>query len=76
MLLAREFASNFVTHDERRYRFTEDWFTADPRLTLGGPTLGWSRQAVRSMAAVHALAGVHITLQPLSARMELAVSPR
>ena len=53
VLLAREFASNFVTHDERRYRFTEDWFTADPRLTLGGPTIGWSRQAVRSMAAVH-----------------------
>jgi lysophospholipase len=54
VLLAREFASNFVTHDERRYRFTEDWFAADPRLSLGGPTLGWSRQAIRSMAAVHA----------------------
>ena len=54
LLLAREFASNFVTHDERRYRFTEDWFAADPRLSLGGPTLGWSRQALRSMAAVHA----------------------
>ena len=54
VLLAREFASNFVTHDERRYRFTEDWFTADPRLSLGGPTIGWSRQAIRSMAAVHA----------------------
>lgn len=54
LLLAREFNSNFVTHDERRYRFTDDWFTADPRLALGGPTIGWSRQAVRSMAAVHA----------------------
>jgi lysophospholipase len=51
ILLAREFASNFVTHDERRYRFTEEWFAADPRLTLGGPTIGWSRQAVRSMTA-------------------------
>jgi len=51
VLLAREFASNFVTHDERRYRFTEDWFTADTRLALGGPTIGWSRQAVRSMTA-------------------------
>lgn len=50
LLLAREFNSNIVTHDERRYRFTDDWFTADPRLALGGPTLGWSRQAVRSMA--------------------------
>jgi lysophospholipase len=51
VLLAREFASNFVTHDERRYRFTEEWFAADPRLSLGGPTIGWSRQAVRSMTA-------------------------
>ena len=51
VLLARDFNSNFVTHDERRYRFTEDWFAADPRLTLGGPTLGWARQAARSMTA-------------------------
>jgi lysophospholipase len=49
--LAHEFNANFVTHDERRYRFTEQWFTADPRLALGGPTLGWGRQAVRSMTA-------------------------
>ena len=51
LLLAREFNSNFVTHDERRYRFTDEWFAADPRLALGGPTLGWARQAVRSMTA-------------------------
>ena len=51
VLLAREFNANFVTHDERRYRFTDQWFQADPRLALGGPTLGWGRQAVRSMTA-------------------------
>ena len=51
LLLAREFHSNFVTHDERRYGFTEEWFAADPRLALGGPTLGWARQAIRSMTA-------------------------
>ncbi len=51
LLLAREFNSNYVTHDERRYRFTDEWFAADPRLALGGPTLGWARQAVRSMSA-------------------------
>ena len=51
VLLAQEFNSNFVTHDERRYRFTEQWFAADPRLALGGPTLGWARQAVHSMTA-------------------------
>ena len=50
VLLAREFNANFVTHDERRYRFTDQWFTADPRLAVGGPTLGWARQAVRSMS--------------------------
>lgn len=49
--LARDFAANFVTHDERRYRFTEEWFSADPRLSLGGPTVGWARQAARSMTA-------------------------
>jgi lysophospholipase len=51
LFLAREFASNHVTHDEWRYRFTEAWFKADPRLSLGGPTIGWARQAVRSMSA-------------------------
>ena len=51
LVFAREFDANFVTHDERRYRFTDQWFAADPRLALGGPTLGWGRQAVRSMTA-------------------------
>jgi len=51
LFLARDFAANFVTHDERRYRFTEAWFRADPRLSLGGPTVGWARQAARSMTA-------------------------
>lgn len=54
VFLAREFASNFVTHDERRYRWTEAWFTADRRLSLGGPTVGWARQAARSMTACQA----------------------
>lgn len=54
VLFAREFHSNVVTHDERRYRFTDQWFTADPRLALGGPTLGWARQAARSMSAAMA----------------------
>jgi len=43
------FAANDLTHDERRFRFTRQWFGADPRLTLGGPTIGWTRQALRSM---------------------------
>lgn len=43
------FMGNELTHDERRFRFTDRWFDADPRLSLGGPTIGWARQALRSM---------------------------
>jgi lysophospholipase len=49
MWLGRDVAANRVTHDERRFRWTDDWFKADPRLSLGGPTIGWARQATRSM---------------------------
>ncbi|HZQ00961.1 MAG TPA: alpha/beta hydrolase [Reyranella sp.] len=45
----RKFSTNDVTSDERRYRFTDRWCEADPRLALGGPTVGWLRQAFRSM---------------------------
>jgi lysophospholipase len=47
-----KFPGNVLTHDERRFRFTEQWFAADPRLALGGPTFAWCRQALRSMAAM------------------------
>jgi lysophospholipase len=47
----QKFADNVLTHDERRFRFTEQWFAADPRLSLGGPTIGWCRAAIRSMDA-------------------------
>ncbi|QQS12044.1 MAG: alpha/beta hydrolase [Rhodospirillales bacterium] len=53
-LIGREFIGNKVTHDERRFRFTEAWFAADPRLSLGGPTVGWLRQATRSIRALDA----------------------
>jgi lysophospholipase len=46
--------ANNVTHDERRFRWTAAWFKADPRLSLGGPTLGWARQASRSMQLARA----------------------
>jgi lysophospholipase len=52
VFLARDFAANQVTHDERRYGFTEQWFTADRRLSVGGPTVGWARQAARSMSTM------------------------
>jgi lysophospholipase len=49
-----KFAGNVLTHDERRFRFTEQWFASDRRLALGGPTFAWCRQALRSMAAASA----------------------
>jgi lysophospholipase len=79
VLLARQFNSNFVTHDERRYRFTDDWFAADPRLSLGGPTLGWGRQAVRSMAAAQApgyLERIDIPLLLITAGEDRLIDPR
>lgn len=48
------FAGNNLTHDERRYDFTRQWFDADPRLRLGGPTIGWVRQAYRSFDVIDA----------------------
>lgn len=79
VLLARQFNSNFVTHDERRYRFTEDWFTADRRLSLGGPTLGWGRQAVRSMAAANApgyLERIDIPVLLMTAGEDRLIAPK
>jgi len=79
ILLAREFHSNFVTHDARRYRFTDDWFAADPRLTLGGPTLGWGRQATRSMTAALApgyLERIDLPLLLMTAGEDRLVDPR
>jgi lysophospholipase len=50
----RDFAKNDVTHDERRYRFSDRWFASDPRLKLGGPTVGWLHQALRSFKVLDA----------------------
>jgi lysophospholipase len=48
------FEGNDVTHDKYRYDFTRQWFEADPRLKLGGPTIGWVRQAYRSLDVLNA----------------------
>jgi lysophospholipase len=77
--LAREFHSNFVTHDERRYQFTADWFAADRRLELGGPTIGWARHAVRSMTVALApgyLERIELPLLLLSAGEDRLIEPR
>lgn len=74
----RAFAGNTVTHDERRYRFTDAWFRTDPRLTLGGPTFGWGRQALRSIGALLApgkLEGIALPMVLLSAAQDRIVDP-
>ncbi len=78
-LIGREFTGNKVTHDERRYRFTEAWFDADSRLTLGGPTVGWLRQTQRSIKALAApgtLERVRTPLLLLTAGQDLLIDGR
>jgi len=48
-IVGRDLVGNRVTQDQRRYRFTSIWHAADPRLALGSATIGWLRQAVRSI---------------------------
>jgi lysophospholipase len=78
IFLARDFHSNHVTHDERRYRWTEAWFQADPRLSLGGPTVGWARQAARSMSACLApgyLERIELPVLLLTAGQDQIINP-
>lgn len=75
-LIGREFVGNKVTHDERRYRFTDAWFEADSRLALGGPTVGWLRQTLRSIKALVEpgyLERVHTPLLLLTAGQDLLI---
>lgn len=72
------FKGNVLTHDERRFRFTAQWFASDPRLALGGPTLGWCRQALRSMAVGSApgvLERIDLPLLLVSAADDTLVNP-
>ncbi|MCW5748856.1 MAG: alpha/beta hydrolase [Alphaproteobacteria bacterium] len=78
-LIGREFVGNKVTHDERRYRFTEAWFDADSRLALGGPTVGWLRQTLRSIKALSApgyLEPVRTPLLMVTAGQDLLIDGR
>jgi lysophospholipase len=74
----RAFAGNDVTSDERRYRFTDRWFEADRRLQLGGPTIGWLKQAFRSMdrlAAPGEAERIALPLTIVSASADTVVDP-
>ncbi len=78
-LTNRSFAINRLTHDERRFHFTDRWFDTDPRLSLGGPTVGWARQALKSI--IHAtqpgfLEGIDLPVTVVSAGEDRLVEPR
>ena len=46
------FENNVLTSDKERYMRNRGLAEAAPELTLGGPTIGWLRAAMRSMALV------------------------
>jgi len=78
-LVGREFIGNKVTHDLRRFRFAEAWYVTDPRLLIGGPTVGWLRQAVRSIRQLVEpayLARITPPMVILSAKQDLLVDSR
>ncbi len=53
-MLFRAFEQNLLTSDETRYRAVLDYMRAEPRLTLGAPTIGWLHAAFIAMAKLHA----------------------
>jgi len=74
----RIFTENRVTHDARRYGFTEQWFAAEPRLRLGGPTFAWLRAGLEGIDTVMApgfLARIAVPVLLLSARQDALVEP-
>jgi lysophospholipase len=46
------FENNLLTFDRERYMRNRGFVEASPQLTLGPPTVGWLRAAMRSMALV------------------------
>ncbi len=73
----RSFADNRVTHDPRRYAFTELWFAAEPRLTLGGPTYHWLRAGfagVQTIMQEGFLARIEVPILLLSAGQDALIA--
>ena len=47
------FERNLLTSDPRRYHKCIDYLEAEPRLTVGAPTIGWVHAAFTAMARLH-----------------------
>ena len=72
------FEENILTHDERRYEILQALTRAEPRLGLGGATVGWLHAAFRAMdqAATPAyLADVKVPVLICEAAKDKLVSP-
>ncbi len=52
--LNTEFEGNVLTRDRERFERFMAQIEAEPQLALGAPTLGWARQAIASIDALHA----------------------
>jgi len=50
----RTYAGNPLTRDPERFARFAAQVAAEPRLALGGPTIHWANEAIRSIAALHA----------------------
>lgn len=73
-----QFANNFLTQDENRFRITEKYFKAHPDLAMGGVTWGWMLAALRSMNETHAwpyLARIEVPILGLVGAMDTITPP-
>ena len=73
----REFEGNVLTQDPERFARFVAQIDADPRLALGGATLGWGREAIRSMDTIHApgfAEAIRIPIRVYSAGRDTLVS--
>jgi len=73
----REFKDNTLTHDEVRFNRFVAQVDKEPKLELGAPSLGWVREAIRSMDTIHApgfVEAIEIPVQVCTAGADELVS--
>jgi lysophospholipase len=73
----RAFEGNTLTHDEGRFARFGAQIVQESKLELGGPTLQWARQAIKSMDVLHAegfAEGIRIPIVVCSAGADTLVS--
>jgi lysophospholipase len=74
----RNFEGNQLTHDPVRFKRYVSHIDKDPTLELGAPTVGWARQAIRSMDTIHSPGFVEEVIIPVvvcTAGEDALVSP-